>query len=333
MIKRIISTISRDLHVAVRDNLMLYILVAPLLLAGIMRLFIPQVEGMTMTFAVEQAVYSEYGEELSSYGSIEVFETREALLDRINDPDDVPGFAAEDGGFTVILEGNEMESVRQLSEVVLMQAISETAQSQFSIEDRGVEETQLAQLSAIILVILSLFMGGTIAGFIIVEEKETLAIRALAVTPLRLIDFIAARGALALAISLFLATGSAFILVGTELNYLLLILSVLLSAILATALGFLTGAVADSQVSAIAVMKVTVILFLAVPFASFFIPENLHILLYPFPNFWMFRMFKLIFLGPDTGPELITSAALTIVLSAATITAMIPLFRKRLKIR
>jgi hypothetical protein len=170
-------------------------------------------------------------------------------------------------------------------------------------------------------------------AFNIIEDKETRALKALGVSPLSMMEFTLARGLFAFGVSLFIVLAATFILVGTGVNYGLLVVGFCFSIGLPLLTGFVIGGLADSQLKAIAILKFYMIIYLTLPAVSFFIPRSWHVLFYPLPNYWMWQTFEKLFIGSLGGPGFWLSGLITLAISLGLVALAIPLLKRQLKLR
>ncbi|AKL95759.1 hypothetical protein CACET_c23130 [Clostridium aceticum] len=89
--KKIISIIKKDFILSLRDNIVVYIMVAPLLLALALRMFLPSVEEIKLNFVIEENAAAFYLETLQQYGDVEVLPHAEAVKERVGQTDAIPG--------------------------------------------------------------------------------------------------------------------------------------------------------------------------------------------------------------------------------------------------
>jgi ABC-2 type transport system permease protein len=334
MIKRIISLFQQDLTNALRDNLVLYLIVAPLLLAVGARLFVPSLQEIKLTFAVERQVEQRVIDELARFGQVELYDSATAVQARVEMLDDVPGIIRRDGEYVVLLEGNEPDSlpvVNAIMTAVLVQPGAPTiAIEQQQLSNDG---SLLPEYTAMTLIMLATLLGALAAAFIIVDDKETGAIRALAVAPLRLVEYTLARAFFALALSFILVMGSSLIMLGTAVNYSLLLAGFLGSAGLIILVTYLVGGFADNQLSAVAIIKLLMAAYISLPVISIFIPQAWHWLFYPLPNYWFWTSLETVFIG-QTGPVGFWGATgLMLAISLVGLAVIMPLVQRRLKFR
>lgn len=119
MIRRIAVLVQKDLTKALRDNIIIYALVSPVLLAVVTALFIPSLQGMTMTFALDAAAEAKVIEGFKAYGKVELYPGRRAGVERVERPDDVAGVVREGDRYAVVVEDNEPADVGRMTGAVL----------------------------------------------------------------------------------------------------------------------------------------------------------------------------------------------------------------------
>lgn len=328
--KRILNIMGLDMTNAFRDNIILYMLVAPLLLALALKIFFPSLEAAGQNIAVEQSIGQELIAALEQYGRVEVFEDADAVRARVQKPDAMPGVIIRSGKPVLIFEGNEPEEIIQSHTVALERALAGKDLLTLTHKNVGSNRSLLYEYMIIGLLMMTLFLGAVVPGFNLIHEKETKAIKALDISPMTTFDYVASRGMLAVGIGLITILLVTLILAGNAINYWLLIASLLVSALLTTLLTLLVGIFADNQVTAIAVLKIIMPLYLALPIFSLFVPDRLMFLFWILPNYWQFKMFQIIFIG---GESFWFAALMTIVLSAGVLAALTPTLKRKLTLR
>jgi ABC-2 type transport system permease protein len=289
-LKRIKTLLRQDLTNALRDNILLYMIFGPILLALGARLFLPSLDQTSMNFAVQAGTSLEIQSELARLGQVQPYPDAETVRQRVLRSDDVIGLVLQDGTPTLLLEGNEGENAQELATDHLACLIRGGGDRLFPHQVEA-PRSLLTEYTAIIFIMIGLLLGALVMAFNIIEDKETRALKALGVSPLSLLEMSLARGLFAFGVSLFIVLAATFILVGTGVNYGLLVVGFCFSIGLPLLTGFVIGGVADSQLKAIAVLKFYMIIYLTLPAVSFFIPRSWHVFFYPLPNYWMWQTF------------------------------------------
>lgn len=329
--KRILNIMGLDMTNALRDNIIIYMIIAPLLMAFAVRIFFPSFEAAGLNIAVEQEAGQELILALEQYGKVEVMENADAVRTRVRRPDALPGVIVIDGEPALLFEGNEPEATVQSYTAILERALSGQDLLTLTHKNISTSRSLLYEYLIIMVLMMTIFLGAVVPGFNLIHEKETKAVKALNISPMTLADYLAARGVLAVSIGLVTAVLVTLILAGTAVNYWLLMAALLVSALLTTLLTLLVGTFADNQISAIAVLKIIMPVYLALPLIAMFIPEKFQFLFWILPNYWQFQMLKTVILG--AGEPFWLSAALTLSLSIAFLAALTPTLKNRLTLR
>jgi ABC-2 type transport system permease protein len=292
--RRIISIFGRDLSSSIRDNLLLYAMLAPILLALGLRLFIPGAQSASLQFALMEDTESAVIEEFERYGSVQLYETMDQLTDRVNDMDDVAGIAGDtNGGFRIILEGNEGHDTRMIPHRILRDMLEETKYPvDFETSEIGVFRSPTASYGAIMLALTCIMLGGMVIGFNIIEEKENGTLKALAVSPMTGLEFVAGRSIIGIVLPVIQIYIMLWILDITDVDMLMVFAATLAGTFTGVLVGFIIGVISSNQIAGIANLKAVFIFVLVPPIASLILPQGKHYLLYWAPTYWSFTAFR-----------------------------------------
>lgn len=328
--RAILNLMRQDLATALRDNIVLYMIVSPLLLALLVRLFLPSIEAAGLSIALSRDVDGDLAAALEDYAAVEIFATDDEVITRVEQNDAVPGLILEEGELILLFEGNEPEAIIQAGQAVLATVTTPDKLVEFEARSVGESSSLFREILFLSLIMLALLLGGVVSGFNIIDEKDTKAVNALAVTPLGLHRYIAARTLGAVVVAALVTFGTALILVGSAINYLLLAAVIAASILIIAALTLSVGGFASNQVSAIAVIKVLMPIYLALPIVSLFVPERWQAIFYPLPNYWQFRMLKGLFSGAEVTGQFWLAMLLTFLLSGIFLIILLKITRSRL---
>lgn len=316
MTRRIAALVRRDLVSAVRDYILIYGLLAPFLLALILRAFLPSVGGMSVNLVVTPEVDQEIGGRLTAYGHVQVVADRQALEKRVLALDDAAGIVKEGETYRVVLEGNEAEATAMLPGLILgdITATSDgpgvspapgNSQAPAAVTiteaDLGRVASPFKPLVAVFLAVISMLIGGMLIGFAIIEDKETGTLAALAVSPLSRAEYVAGRSAVGLALSLVLVFGSLWLFGAGPFNGWQVLVMSLGGAFLAVIYGLYTGSVSANQIAGIATVKTGSLVFLVPPLAASLLPAKWQLLLYWLPTYWTYRGYNLVLSAGGAG--------------------------------
>lgn len=331
MLQRVLGILRKDWIHTRREKILVYMLAAPIIFALVLRLFLPAVEQAGLTLAVDGSVPAETVARLREFGRVESYDGRDALRERVMRFDDVAGICLQEGQYTVILEGNEADYVRELSGTLVDYVVRGKGPLAVSYRPHSVKTSQSHRLVAAFLVYFCLAIGGITIGFGLVSEREAKTVYALAVSPLSITDYVVGKSIWVLTVSLLLSFACTLMLVGpAAVNYLHLLTAVLCVLGFSLVYGFIIGLAAQTQLGAISVMKSGNTLVLGIPLAAQFLSDKLKWLVYPFPNYWAFEAMRRVFV--ETGLSRASADALALGLSLALLLLLVPRVKRRLRL-
>lgn len=300
MFKRIGSLLVKDLVYCGRENILVYIIVLTLILAIGAMLFLPALEQRDIRIAVDSSVAPEIARQLEAYGKVEYFADYEQLQDRVMAFDDVPGIYFTNGEYIVLLEGNEEVGVQEIPGMILESIIYGEDMVDLSTVSLGRESSPVREYTAMFFLMAMFQVGGIYIGLSIVDERQSGAIRALAVTPINTFEYMLGKSILGLLTTLTLTIVVATILLGPEIiDYRQLLVWIIASLGITIFIGFLIGLAGNNMITAIALMKIIGLFISGVPLAALLLPDQLKWLLYPFPNYWSVEGFFRMFISPE----------------------------------
>jgi len=126
---------------------------------------------------------------------------------------------------------------------------------------------------------------------------------------------------------------ASLILMGTGISYTRLLIGAVFSSSLAMVVSLLIGGLASNQISGIAIMKVSNLVIFIIPIAAIFIHDPYQYFFYPFPNYWMFRILRNIFIDPGSKGDFWLSCGITLALSVIILIILLPFLKRRIQIK
>lgn len=331
MLKRILRITRRDFISSVREFILIYIMIAPLLLAWGLTFFVPSVETTTMIFAVDKTVPDQTVQALERYGQVERFETREALEKRLAAIDEVFGVIQNGERHEILLYGDEREGADAILQVVLAE-IEHGAKGNMEITftDDGFQESPVALVGTVSLVLMALALGGGVIGLNIVEEKEDGTIRALTVSPMRRLEFVVGKALTGLVLAFVQIAGIMTIVGYMHVDLLQLVWMTAVSLILLVLSGFLIGVVSPNQIAALANMKFSFLPIGVSVIVAVAAPVQYHFLLYWSPFYWSYMGYVDIINQVATWSSLLYQSAWIVGISGILVVATAGRIRKGL---
>ncbi len=329
---RVFSLMRQDLTNALRDNIVVYIIIAPLLLAFAIKLLIPAAESSRLVFAVDRNVGQNVIEKMREYGNVELYD-RAGVTSRVERLDTAAGVLSDGGRLYLLFEGNEPRPLIEAYQIILEDINRGEALADYHDVNLGGGRSIVFDLITLGIIMTTVFLTGVMSGFNIVDERDTRAVQALAVSPIRVGEYVAARGLLATVLAAIVAVAASRIMVGPSVDTLWLLALVALSAPLTALVGLLTGLLSHNQITAVAVLKVAMPVYLAIPLGAVFVPQKLQCLFYVLPNYWQFEALKTLFAPSLRAHEFWFSALTTLVTGVLFLVVAVGAFRRRVAFR
>lgn len=327
--KMLITSIGREFKLIFRNGISIFMVAAPAILAFVFILVFGAVNESTLRLAVDETVSPQVQSQLEKIADVERFDDSARMEARIRATDAVVGVTMEQGEARVLFEGNEGESfISGTSELVGLALSAPETLPAYRSEPVEVKGGMAYNLSMIGMLLMSLFIGGATVGLSIVDERESGAIRAVAVSPMRLWGFIASKLLPALLLGLIGIAAAALIIGKASLlpQYLLLtVASVFVSGLMTFAIGSFAG----NQVAAIGVLKLLVPIGMILPISAVFVAEQWQAFYYILPMYWQYRALNAIL----TNTSAFWPTLLTLLVSIPWFMAAVWLFAKKVKFR
>lgn len=323
------TSIAREFKLIFRNGISIFMVAAPAILALVFILVFGAVNTSVLQLAVDSSVSAAEEERLSRIADVQRYDDLAGVEARVRETDAVAGVVFTNGAARVLVEGNEGQAFAQVTGAIVGLALGAIdGIAPYQSETLAAKGTMAYTVSMIAMLLMSLFIGGATVGLSIVDEREGGAIRAVTISPMRLVDFVATKLAPALLLGLLGMTAAALIIGKASLvpQYLLLALcSVLVSGMMT----FAVGAFANNQVAAVGVLKILVPVGMILPISAMFVPESWQFVYYILPMYWQYRALSAILSG---SPALLYTL-LTLAISVPWFAATLWLFTKKTNFR
>jgi ABC-2 type transport system permease protein len=323
-VKKILAVISRDIKSGTRDWLIIYLAIAPILIALILKALIPSVGDSMLNVAVLEQTPQEIQNHLSKYAKIILVESEEDLEERVLRMDEVFGLRETPQGLTMVVEGNESEYMVQLFSSVVDQyrLKDQEINAEVITSDMGWQMSPLKLQGAIIVIIFSTILGGMLIVLNIVEEKMSNTMSALHVTPISKTQIVIGKGFLGFFLSIFGSFAAVFILGFEGINYGMLGVTVFSIAWISMIIGFGIGVVNNEPISAIASMKITFVPVLASVFGAIYLPTKWVFVLYWSPFYWAYLNIHNILMQAGEWPKILMNNGMILVITCLVFMAL-----------
>lgn len=325
--KKILVILGRDIKSGLRDWLIVYLSIAPFLIAFILRMLIPGAGDTALSVVVVEndpiAVHIE------EYARVETVKDIEALEERVMRIDDVIGIIAKDEGYEIVLQGNEPEYNRELLTVLLERIKNADLEIPITISfsDIGWEMSPLKLHGGSVLLIFTTVFAGMFIVLNMVDEKMHNTLSAINVTPIGRIRTIIGKSIMGFVLPVIGSIGSALILGFGGINIAMFIFTILSISLISIIIGFSIGVVNEEPISAVASMKIIFVPVLASVFGGMFLAEKWHPILYWSPFYWAYDSINSILLQEARWGQLLMNSSIILLITAIVFFAL----RKRIR--
>lgn len=285
MWRRLLTVMAKDARTSRRDSITTYMILAPILMALVLRLVLPLIEGSPYSFAVSADLDPEIVRALEAHGEVIVFADRAAVIERVLRIDDVTGVVRATSGLPeVLVQGNEAPSTRQVAAIIL----DARAEGRALPPPRPVHgERPVGMILAAVVAFSTLLLAGLAIGFTVLEEREHGVTALIAVSPLRFSEYLAAKLLASSAAGVALTCAATAIVLDGRVPWAPLLLACLAALPSALLLGLLVAAFAKSQLQAIAMLKALLFVFSSLPVVGFAVEGTRWAwTVAAFPNHW-----------------------------------------------
>lgn len=287
---KIFAIVRRDVKNGMRDWLIVYLSIAPFLIALILRLFIPATQNGFFSVAVLEN--DPVKPLMTAYAKVETFENETAMIERINRNDDIMGLITKPNNqYEVIKQGNEAMDYSAFLEPLLYNGLVSDAQYDHYIKLSNVNFTMspLKLQGGILIMLFSTVFGGMFIVLNMVDEKMSNTLKALNVTPTARFQVIIGKGFIGFLLPIIGALGAAWILGFSGIAYGAFLITIIATALISLIIGFVIGILNDEPIAAVASMKIVFVPVLLSVFGAMFLSEKWHPLLYWSPYYWSYK--------------------------------------------
>jgi len=327
--KKILAIIGRDIKSGTRDWLIIYLSLASILIALILKALIPSVSNSSLNLVVTEDTSPAFVQYLEGKAQVSLVSDQAALEERVLRIDDVLGVVETGGTYSIIKQGNEAYQMEEPLRYILNAYDSQDVKLPIKIvfSDIGWRMSPIKLEGGALLIIFTTVFGGMLILLNLVEEKMSNTLSAINVTPISRAQFIFGKGILGFSIPIIGGISAALILGFTGINIAMFIVTVVALAFISIIIGFSIGVMNSEPISAIASMKMVFFPVLASVFGAMFLPEKWLVILYWSPYYWAYQSIHSILLQEATWQMVLVNAGIIIGLTGLVFLAL----RKRIQ--
>lgn len=322
--RKILAIILRDIKSGTRDWMIIYLSLASILIALVLRALIPSVSESTLNVVVLDDSPSAFTSYISDKANVSMVSDLEALEERVLRMDDILGVVAQGENFEIVKQGNEVIPMEEPLRIILNAYGKTDTQLPLEIKfsDIGWRMSPIKLEGGILLIIFTTVFGGMLILLNLVEEKMSNTLSAINVTPLYRSQFIVGKGLLGFFIPIFGSLCAALILGFGGINIPMFLVSVVAIALISIIIGFSIGVMNDEPISAIASMKLVFFPIMASVFGAIFLPDKWLPILYWSPYYWAYDSIHAILLQEAVWSQILFNAGMILVLTSLVFAAL-----------
>jgi len=313
MFKRVINIIKRDFVSSSREFILVYLLIAPILLAFIMSLLMPSVKHSTLSFVVESSVGQEYTDYLNRYGIVTEVADKSELESRLMKADETIGFEKIGEEVRVVIYGDEKDKSVERALMILNNYSRKPTFASYTVESFGGSDSPILLIGTVTFILMSLAISGGVIGLNLIEEKESKTIRAMFVSPVRKAEFVVGKCMTGATVAIVQILGIVLILGYGHVNFIHVVLFTLVNLSMLFMMGLLIGVFSSNQVMGLTYIK---LFFLPVAMSIggvILAPKTWHILLYWSPYYWSYIGYSNILNGTSSINQLMFTSGIILI--------------------
>lgn len=325
--KKILAIVKRDIKSGMRDWLIVYLSLAPFLIALILRMLMPSVGNTTVNVVTLRD--DPIATAIESFVKLETVNTLPLLEARVKRMDDVFGIITIEGGVELVTQGNEGEGSKEMIKSILYRIQYPDVDTGIDVvfSDMGWEMSPLKLQGGTLLMIFTTVFGGMFIVLNLVDEKMYNTLKALNVAPVSRIQMVVGKALLGFILPMIGTIGAALILGFNGIHLGQFLTSVFSISLISVIIGFGIGVVNSEPIAAVASMKMVFVPVLASVFGAMFLSDQWQWVLYWSPFYWAYDSLHAILLDEGTWKQVLGNSMIIFALTALTFYGL----RKRIR--
>jgi len=326
VIKKIWSIFMRDMRVNTRDFIALYILLIPLIFGFGIQALAPSVNDTTVRLAMLESDDPAKAEYLEQFAKVELFADMDALIERVEDRDNILGVIPDGDSSYILAQGNEPDSVMEFAKMLnafhfLDLDVSETTAK---FESFGRTEPPLKKMLVNIMLLMISVLAGMMIAINIVEEKMDNTVSAINVSPISRIGFILGKSMMGIFLAVYGSIALVWITGYRNVNIGQMILAILSVTLLSILVGFIEGLANDDVMNAAAGIKMMFLPIAAAVAVAELVADKWQPLVYWLPFYWSYKGNEAILSYTATWPQILGYTAIILALSSVVYYLLAP---------
>ena len=327
--KNIMRIFLRDIKTARRDSMALLIAIMPILLAVGIVLFAPGLNDTAVSLALLKDDEPAHIEYMERFAKVSLFDSRADAIIRVEKRDDTAAIVQTDGGYEIILQGNEPDMVESyaVSLSALYELGSTVEDSSASLYSFGRTVSPVKTMLVNMLISMTIMLAGMLIAISIVGEKADNTISAVNVTPVSQMQFVLGKTLLGGTIAMASIIAALLITGYFDINWLMIILLGISSMALSLIIGFIQGLVSDDVIEAASNVKMIMVPVAGSIIGYELLAANWQWTMYWSPFYWAYKANQLVLSKTADWPTVLLCTGMVLVLTFVVFLAAKPKIR------
>ena len=319
-----------DIKMTFKNFMGAYMMIVPVAILIILRLFIPTVESSTVTFAVviegPNGVDQKMIESLESFGKIKAYSSIEDMERKLRGIGTVEGLYWDPDAnqyVTVLERTGEANTIFSFASRFARQDYyrenypdaPRVTELSYGIPPELISRTKASPVATIggsIFVIFMIIVTAFLIGLAVVDDKDNGTILALRASPVSKLDYFTGRSIFPLLVTMFYTIVALLVLGLIHVNILQVYVVVLLSFTVTLLFGLFIGAMGKNEVEAIGYGKVLSIVLMLAILGATLLPNKWHWVVWWSPVYWIYDLLEEVFTETATWGGLGWKSAVTV---------------------
>lgn len=289
--RKVFSVFQRDIKIALKDPMIIWIGIAPIILAIVVALISPGVNDSMLNLAVDKSIDKEYTDKIENYANVEFYDNVKDIERRVLRRDEVIGVVKQGDGVELIAQGNESENGLKLAKILnslyeLDGLVTAETGSRLSFLTFNQKIPPLKLALSVSILLLATIISSMVIALGLVDEKTDRTIKAANVTPIKQTVYVFSKSLIGILTLIFSSIVSLLVLGMININWFQMILMILVSGILSIILAFVIGLSSSDFIEAAGSLKALMMPMIASILVYELCSEKYHWTVWWSPFYW-----------------------------------------------
>ncbi len=336
MIHKICSIVRRDVGIARKDPLALWVFISPILLAVVVRLVTPGISDTTVNLAIQSDVPASYIAAVGDFANVSLYDSLDDVTDRVQQRDEVIGVVnGADGTLALIAQGDESESSLGLAQLLnALYALDSldvsNLESRLAFVTFGEQTPALTRSLSLSVLLLCTIISAMMIALGLVDEKNDQTIKAANVTPMLQSIYMLSKSLIGILMLFVVSIISLLVLGLTDIDFAQMMVLMLAVGLISILIAFVIGLASSDFIEAAGSIKILMLPAMAGILVPELLAEKWHWTVYWNPFYWAYAGMTDILNKTATWGEIASYTAIIIGICSVCFALCTPHLRKHL---